>query len=148
MAKTIYLVTSGSYSDYSVCAAFEREEDALRMKADARMEGDYVEEMIYFGKGEQPEVATVYHARGAYGNLDSVECDYAPTVTEGGYDWPPPSRPQVRENVHLRHDERGVTAKCVDRDAAIKAVKDRIAARMGRGVEADEILKRRAELGL
>lgn len=63
--RTIYAVSSGSYSDYSVIALFEREEDANAYALDIGTEGyggAFVEEFDYWPAGARPKVVRVYRS--------------------------------------------------------------------------------------
>lgn len=56
MRRTVWAVTSGSYSDYSVMAIFETREDADEV---AKRHGDDVEEMTFYTAGDHSYRTTV-----------------------------------------------------------------------------------------
>lgn len=117
--KTIYAVSSGEYSDYSVHAAFEREEDAQQY-ADRRTthsETFRVEDLPFYGPGEVPPVHTLYYAHiakdpGTYRTRG--EAHVSETRVEG-------LAPKFRPS---RETPWGFTASGPDRERAIKSVKD------------------------
>lgn len=115
-ARTVYMVTSGEYSDYDVVAIFEHEADAERY-VEARM-GERVEEMTLHA--EFPTIHTVYRA----------------TIYKHGGGGRTATPGELRET-HWRSDKRpehrfsetnwAFEAEGPDRERAVKSVSDRYA---------------------
>ncbi len=138
--KTIWAVSSGCYSDYGVdfvCAtreiaeAFVREHDAARQLTNP----DYVGEDYdgYCVEGfdfvdEPIRLYTTYTVRGH--TRDGLEISVGSEATETKS----PNRPVVEQHEDFwNKGHTTVEATCSDRDAAIKSVKDRLAALIARG---------------
>jgi hypothetical protein len=128
--KKIWAISEGAYSDYGVVAVFEREEDA--QDALSKGMGDDIEEISFFAASETPAMLTVYIAEGFEGEMGV-------TVRQESWlegDWNvhdenvrPPKRPKATRFMPVSGEGRYlVKAVCGDRDAAIKSVKDRLAA--------------------
>lgn len=128
MTQKIWVISEGCYSDYGVVAVFARREDAEEALAGGM--GDDIEELPFFPAGSKPQRFTVYRALGRVGGsgIDvevSVysEGEWNVYIENGG---PPPKRPIVKAT--STRTGSYIRAICGDRDAAIKAVKDRLAA--------------------
>jgi hypothetical protein len=129
--RKIWAVAEGAYSDWSVIAVFEREEDAEKARAEGM--GEEVVDFPYFPAGEPPATLTIFVATGVEGTMDiEVKTE---TYREGefhvhaGDDSKPPARPRVnRIQPWSLEGKYAIRAICGDREAAVKAVKDRLAA--------------------
>lgn len=113
-SRTVYAVSSGSYSDYTVDCVFERREDAERY-VELKM-GERVEEMTYFA--EFPAVhrkysATVYKQGGMWGQAGAMRLE----------DWMTTDEPEHR----YADSNFAVTAEGPDKERVIKSVRDRYA---------------------
>lgn len=135
-AGTVYIVTTGSYSDYHVDRVFAREADAaayaaLHRDGDAAVEAYAVAERV-------PAHRTCHQMAQSLTSptaLAPLE-DYSWRVFEGEpeYDW---TRPRVDVWPAGAEDALGrprfwqivrVVVRCTDRDLALKALHDRVAA--------------------
>ena len=126
MLKSIFAVSSGSYSDYRVLAVFETKKDAeiwAKELTEAKVsydgveadypllpEGAQVEEMLLVPKGVAPYKVTHYELRAELwdnGKVDEqdlqVNVEYAITSYEGI----PPTRPRVRYIRAPCHENKG-----------------------------------------
>lgn len=114
-ARTVFMVTSGCYSDYGVDAIFEQREDAERF-VEMELGEDVSEIEIYSG---MPEVYTVYTARiskhgGFHGQAGHL------TVT---------NHRAVNPHEHTPSEwDHAIQAIGPDRERVIKSVRDRYAA--------------------
>jgi|HubBroStandDraft_6_1064221.scaffolds.fasta_scaffold00417_30 hypothetical protein len=129
--RTIYAVTEGSYSDYSIEACFEAEADAEAFVAAGG--GDSVEEFDLLPPGVG--IATVYTAewhRPYYVEEREMESPLVQQRIEADVSGDLAKRYQ--RPVTAEHMNRGplkaplFVAECTDREAAIKSVMDRAAA--------------------
>lgn len=123
MAQTVYGICHGAYSDWTVSLLCETREQAEA--AIAEMGGDYdIEEFDYFPADSGPGVHRTFRARGIEGSMEV-------NVESWRQFGPAPLRPEVRQDPWRGRRSAHpiyVEATCRDRDAAIKAVKDRLAA--------------------
>jgi hypothetical protein len=139
VSRKIWAVEEGSYSDYSVKALFERQEDADA--AHAAGLGDDVSEFVLFGPGELPRKVGYWRA---YGRLFLDGRREGPRAyPQSGWssigEFDPPTRPKVTEYRPMPgfidfHSE-AMTEK-----AAIKAVSDRMAQRAAEALEPQSML--------
>lgn len=133
--KKVWAIAEGEYSSWSVVAVFEREDEAAQAVAEGM--ADEVVELAYFPAGQPPKIFTEFEARGVEGTMDIVvkKRVYHEMLRHSG----PPQRPKVDRfqpfelpiggmNTLNRQDKWCVRAVSGDRDAAVKAVKDRLAA--------------------
>lgn len=122
-AQTIYGICHGAYSDWTVSLLCETREQAEKAIAD--MGADYdIEEFRYFPKGSGPGVHRIYRARGIEGSME-VGVESWRQFGEA------PLRPEVRQDPWRGNQSAHpiyVEASCRDGNAAVKAVKDRLAA--------------------
>lgn len=128
---TIWAVTEGSYSDYHIVCLFTYEEDAKAHCAERNAAADpvyggdkaSVEEFRLYGRGHAPQRMERWSADGrAYlGALPTQEGPTCRIVWEGDYD-DPPKRPKVTV-----YADGGVRAVARTREAAVKALSDRLA---------------------
>lgn len=123
MSKSIWIATSGSYSDYAINAVFEREEDAQAAVDDGF--ADIVEEHRLYAAGETPTKTHYWiaHNRPRTGS-DPWEIHIEPRITFA-------EEPVVHEHGEypVYPPERGLMcfwAKSLDRERAVKSVADRI----------------------
>jgi hypothetical protein len=114
--KTVFAVSSGSYSDYSVLAVFEDEKTAdVWAKAISDREDSYntdarVERMTFVPSGAKPEIVTEFFqhvelpdgGEPQYGELRSLQ-SYGIDQYYGF----PPTRPQVRYVRAPCHNNKG-----------------------------------------
>lgn len=131
--KTVYSVSSGSYSDYRVEKLFESREDAERFAdgGGGQYTDGFVEEFQLYPAGT--EGYEVWRAMGwTSRGLDEIRIESSRAMQPG------PRRPEVRTHPMLGIRGMGdpgyfVSASCADRNAAIKSVKDRIAQMIAQG---------------
>lgn len=129
--KSVYAVTSGCYSDYSVHAVFEDKPDAQAHAAQISS-GD-VEEMPYYPKGERPEMVTIWTASATGPDFELEMRSHTEPAYDGEVAVLKGKRPKVHESsryLRLRHGhERVPYLSCTSLDdvAARKAVADRAA---------------------
>lgn len=74
--RVMHALTAGEYSDFSVCALFERREDAeAAMHAGA---GDYVAEYPLYGPEDLPKQVTVHYGNAVLGPAGMAHMDKEP----------------------------------------------------------------------
>lgn len=125
-AKTVWGITSGAYSDWTLECICESEEDAKRAVTELRGsdEPDLGDGYKVTAFGYYPEGAIKVHTIWeASGKLPSLEVE----LRELRELEPGTPRPTILSTRH-EHERGEVRAECADRVGAIKAVKDRLAA--------------------
>lgn len=115
VARTVYAVTSGCYSDYTVVGIFDREQDA--------------HEFVAAGMAEEVEEMTLYSA------MPTIYTAYTATIMKRGGSWGQAGSLRVtdhrstEEPKHTPADsDWSVTASGPDRERVVKSVTDRYAA--------------------
>lgn len=125
--KTAWAISSGEYSSYGVLAIFT-DESSAHLMAKALNAGDgheryEVETFPLYEDGDDLALIPCFYASADTGG------DMEISVSEDGHYFPhfAPARPKLNVRT-LQGGKQRITATCRDRDAAIKAVKDRLAA--------------------
>lgn len=133
-----WAVTAGEYSDYSVCAVFERQGDADQAMLAGL--GDDTREIMYYPAGaELPRRVGYWRAWGTIWPDDRVE---GPTAnpeemwTSFVAEPVPTKRAVLRENEYL--GRVSIVAECLTEAGALKAVADRIAQRRSERLESTD----------
>jgi len=125
--STLWAITSGSYSDYTVNAVFDTEEDARA--AIALKLGEDLTELDYYRSGDKPIQRGVWHA-----NSGPISADGP--VPFGGWSleahlitsWVPSSRPERPSVREIREGQRiWVYVEAPTKELAEKVLHDRIA---------------------
>lgn len=130
--KTVYMISSGCYSDYNVEAVFEDEHEAqtyVQMLNDSelsRYESFFVEERPVVTSGMKVELVPVFNVA-ATGRGMGFRVELRSTRLVPDY-LDLPRRPQVHEGFN-----RSVWAECTDLEAAKKAVNDRVTQMIAQG---------------
>lgn len=138
MTKLIWAVSSGSYSDYRVHAAFATEEQAETAavkaeKAETYMGGYFVEELPWYPKGENPEPITVHRMsavlwdNGTH-NAPTYTLDDAKMEFQHYQFVPPPRRAHIRQVRAPEYKEKGARLEVSARTETMvrKAMNDRL----------------------
>ncbi len=124
--RIVYAVTSGEYSDYRVEAIFEMQAGAEQAQRAGL--GDGIIEITYYPAGAPgPTAVTVWRAGGEV-RLDGTGWTneaYSRTEWTADPTFRPPIRPRVQE--HSMHASISVSAEALTKEAAEKAVSDRVA---------------------
>lgn len=126
--RTVYALSSGSYSTYRIHCLFEREEDAKAAAAAAgrgQVYSDhFIEELTLFGPVGQPRKTVMYTARATV-RVEGHWKDWAPNVSseeEWIYTGRGPERPELRRldrGQYVTFEARGE-----DREQVTKMVAD------------------------
>lgn len=135
--KKVWMVSSGSYSDYSVSAVFETEAQADRAAEAANTNegylGYFVEERPWYPEGEEPEVITLY--RGSVVLLDDgthqvIRVENPRTEIEFVHfgPIPPRGRALIRQVRAPIYKDKGARLEVVARTPTLlrKALNDRV----------------------
>lgn len=129
--RKVWAVSSGSYSDYTVEFICETEEMAqafVRAIADRDRYGEYyVEPMELYPESSDPQPRIRFVAQGELGSMDIEVREY--TGSYGHYG----KRPKMRQQLVMGREGETIAAEGGDREACVKAVKDRLAAHIARG---------------
>ena len=125
--RVMHALTSGEYSDFGVCALFERREDAeAAMHAGA---GDSVAEYPLYGPEELPKQVTVHYGNAVLGRAGMAHLDQEPWFhSRVVWDFATPVEPLF--NATSVTDKNGFGrfhAEGTDSEAVIKSVSDRYA---------------------
>lgn len=119
-----YSVSSGDYSDYSVIAIFECKEDAEAYIEAFAQENEYrVEEFDYYPRGYRPKIIVLWKAYTRYNDTtNNIRTHSVEEVDDDGSLTRRYQRPQVDGK------PTSYVATCVDKEAAIKAIANRLTA--------------------
>lgn len=129
--STLWAVTSGEYSDYSVNAVFETEEGAR--EAIALGLGEDVRALDYYRTGDKPvrrETWIAYSGRiEADGSRTPGSMNMVPREAGRMTSWAPSSRPTDRPTVTEDRERGGlwITVEAPTKEMAEKVLHDRIA---------------------
>jgi hypothetical protein len=123
--STLWAISSGDYSDYSVNAVFDTEEDARA--AIALGLGERLEEMDYYRAGDTPVKREIWQAHSGRINADgsmAIPANEAGRMTP----WVPSSRPD-RPKVTEERENGGIwiTVEAPSKEMAEKVLHDRVA---------------------
>jgi hypothetical protein len=134
--RALHIIESGSYSDYRVHAAFERQEDAERFAAE---NGDFdTSTLPLYSAGVMPQkVITDWHVTASLYDDEALTVDGPDSRPDVTWDWDDtarlgPERPDFKlvwwpPDRCPPHGRWSFYAHCRDRGLAEKCVQDRLA---------------------